>query len=147
METEGVFSPESVEDARRRYDALDQVAREVVREVARAMSFGADEYDDRVTDEVIETGRDALFASLLEVQVGSYGEFETWRSQTNKEVFEIGSENVDNAVWHAPSFADTAVVATYQNEREAAVSTLRRQAFGRLYRDVLDEDTVEETKR
>jgi hypothetical protein len=33
----------------------------------------------------------------------------------------------------------TVVAATYQNEREAAVGTLRRQAFARIYRPRFDE--------
>jgi len=49
----------------------------------------------------------------------------------------FGSEDVDNVVWHAPPFADAAIAATFQDERDAAVATLRRQAFGRLYRDAL----------
>ena len=48
----------------------------------------------------------------------------------------IESENVDNVAWHAPPFAD-AVAATFQNEEDAAVETLRRQAFGRVYRELL----------
>jgi hypothetical protein len=49
-------------------------------------------------------------------------------------VTELGSPNVDRVAWHAAPFADEAVATTFQNEREAAVGTLRRQAFSRLYR-------------
>jgi hypothetical protein len=44
---------------------------------------------------------------------------------------------VERVVWHVPPFADAAVAATFQDERDAAVATLRRQAFGRCYRDRL----------
>ena len=53
------------------------------------------------------------------------------------EVVEFGSEHVDNVVWHEARIADTVLAATYQDERGAAVETLRRQALGRVYRDVV----------
>ena len=59
------------------------------------------------------------------------------RNGSDGEVHVAGSENVDHVAWHAPAFADAAVAATFQNEESAAVGTLRRQAFGRLYRDEL----------
>ncbi|MDS0261550.1 DUF5809 family protein [Haloarcula sp. S1CR25-12] len=137
MDTEGQFSPTTVAAARDRYDALGSTAQVVVKEVAKAMGLSAEEYRERVTGEVVETARDALFAESLSVTVGSHEEFETWREDTDHAVEVIGSEHVDNVVWHAPEFADDAVAATFQSERDAAVGTLRRQAFGRLYSEVV----------
>ncbi len=137
MDTEGLVSPETATEAREWYDNAGPAAQEVVKEATRAMSFDAAEYEERVTGEVIETARDALFASLLEVQVGTHQEFTEWREETEFTVEEMGSEHVDNAVWHAPGFGEVAVAATYQDERRAAISTLRRQAFGRIYREVV----------
>ena len=101
------------------------------------MGLDAEEYRERVTGEVVETARDVLFAESLSVTVGSREEFEAWRADADREVEVIGAETVDNVVWHAPEFAETAVAATYQSEREAAVGTLRRQAFGRIYSEVV----------
>ena len=137
METEGQFSPATVAAARDRYESLGSTAQVVVKEVAKAMGLSADEYSERVTGEVVETARDALFAESLAVTVGSREEFEDWRADTDHAVEILGSEAVDNVVWHAPAFADEAVAATYQSEREAAVGTLRRQAFGRIYSEVV----------
>ena len=137
MDTEGLFTPDTAADAREWYEGVGPAAQEVVRETTRAMSFDAEEYDRRVTGEVIETARDALFASLLEVCVGTRAEYEDWLADTDRSVAEFGSEHVDNVVWHVPGFGDEAVAATYQDERQAAVSTLRRQAFGRIYREVV----------
>ena len=139
MHTEGTFAPETVEAARERYESLGPTAQVVVREVARAMGFDREEYRDRVTEDVVLTARDALFAGTLAVTVGTREEFEAWREGFDGEVHLAGSENVDHAAWHAPPFAEAAVVATFQNEERAAVGTLRRQAFGRLYRDLLHE--------
>ncbi|MXR51329.1 hypothetical protein GRX03_06880 [Halovenus sp. WSH3] len=141
METEGSFLPETAAAARARYGRLESTAKGIVREVTRAMEFDGDEYDRRVTDDVIETAQDALFASQLEVTVGSREEYEQWRAETDHEVVEVGSENVDHVAWHAPPATGTAVAATFQDKREAAVETLRRQAFGRCYRELLAEET------
>ncbi len=138
MHTVGTLSLSSAEAARERYEEVGPAAQTVVREVAKAMAFDRDEYDERVTGEVVETARDALFAGLLEVSVGSRDEFEEWRESYDGEVTTVGSENVDRVVWHAGPEGE-AVAATFQNEEDAAIATLRRQAFGRLYRPLVDQ--------
>ncbi|MFB6192049.1 MAG: DUF5809 family protein [Haloarculaceae archaeon] len=138
VETDGLIAPATAAEARERYEALGPPAQTVVREVAKAMSFDREEYAERVTGEVVGTARDALFASLLEVRVGSLTAFESWREDHDGPVHVTGSENVDRAVWHAGPGGET-VAATFQAERDAAVATLRRQAFGRLYREVVRE--------
>lgn len=135
MHTRGMFSPQTEAEARSLYDSMGPAAQILVREVAKAMEFDRDEYEDRVTGDVVATARDAMFASLLEVTVGSRAEYEAFFDDRDYEVVEVGSENVDNVVWHAPPFAGEAAAATFQNEEEAAVETLRRQAFGRIYRE------------
>ncbi|WP_424000765.1 DUF5809 family protein [Haloarcula salina] len=137
METEGQFSPESAEEASERYEALGPTAQVVVKEVAKAMGLDAEAYEEQVTSEVVETARDVLFAESLAVRVGTMDEFESWRTDTACEITLVGAENVDNVVWHAAPFAERAVAATFQSERRAAVGTLRRQAFGRIYREVV----------
>jgi hypothetical protein len=137
METEGVFAPETLEDAREAYESVGPAAQTVVRETATAMDFDGEEYRERVTSDVVETARDALFASLLVVHVGDVESFADWRADTAAEVTLLGSEDVDNVVWHVAPFADAAVAATFQDERDAAAATCRRAAFGRLYRDAL----------
>ncbi|RQG94030.1 DUF5809 family protein [Natrarchaeobius chitinivorans] len=136
MQTVGTFEFESVAEARDAYESVGPAAQTVVREVAKVMEFDREEYDERVTGEVVETARDALFASLLRVSVGSREEYDEWRESYDGEVTEVGHERVDNVVWHAGP-ENGAVAATFQNEEDAAVATLRRQAFGRLYRDRL----------
>jgi hypothetical protein len=137
METEGQFSPPTVAAARDRYESLGSTAQVVVKEVAKAMGLDAEEYRERVTGEVVETARDVLFAESLSVTVGSRAAFDEWCADTDYEVEVIGADNVENVVWHAPEFAETAVAATYESERDAAIGTLRRQAFGRIYREVV----------
>jgi len=140
MHTEGFFAPTTTEAARDRYEAVGPTAQTTVREVAKAMDFDKSEYDDRVTGGVVETAREAIFASLLEVRVGSREAFEDWRADhPDYDLEEIGSENVDRVVWHAVPFAETVVAATFQDREDAAIGTLRRQAFGSVYRDVVTE--------
>ena len=138
MHTVGTFTFESTEEARTQYQSVGPAAQTVVREVAKSMEFDREEYDERVNGDVVETARDALFASLLEVTVGSREEYEEWRESVDGDVTEVGHEDVDHVVWHAGPTGD-AVAATFQDEEDAAVATLRRQAFGRLYRVFLED--------
>ena len=138
MHTEGVFAPETAAEARELYATVGPAAQTSVRAVAKAMDFDSEEYDDRVTSSVVATAHEAIFASLLEVRVGSDAEFEDWcgdHPDYEREV--IGNENVDRVVWHAAPFAETVVAATFQERQDAAVGTLRRQAFGSVYREVV----------
>lgn len=144
MDTEGTLAPETPDAAREEYDELVPAAKVVVREAAKAMEFDREEYGERVTREVIETVQDALFASLLRVHVGMSEEFEEWLdSHPEYESDVAGSENVERVVWHPVPFAGeggVAVAVTFHEEREAALGTLRRRAFGRVYREYLSED-------
>ena len=137
MRTEGTFAPESFEAARERYEALGPTAQTVVREVAKAMEFDREEYDERVTPDVVETARQALFAEELAIHVADAEEFEAWREEYPHDVRVVGSDNVDRVAWHPAPFAETAVAATFQEEPEAAVATTRRMAFNRIYRGEL----------
>jgi hypothetical protein len=137
MQTTGFLSPESEDEVEELSGVLGPTAQVLVKEVAKAMEFDEAEYDERVTGDIVQTARDALFASLLKVQVGTREEFEEWVESFDGDVVETGSENVDHVAWHAPEFADRAVAATFQDEEQAAVATLRRQSFGRIYADLL----------
>jgi hypothetical protein len=137
-ETRGVLAPETAAEVRERFEAVGPAAQTVTREVARAMDLSKDEYEETVTSEVVGTAREALFASLLEVQVGTDEEFEAARDEyPDAEVVENGSSDVDNAAWHYVPFADALVATTFQDEPDAAVATLRRILFGRFYSDAL----------
>jgi len=141
MRTEGVFSPETEAEAVEAFDSVGPAAQTVVRETAKAMEFEREEYNERVTGDVVETARDALFASLLVVNVGDREEYEAWLDDHPEyKVNETGAENVAHVVWHASPVADAVTAATFQNEADAAVATLRRQAFGRIYRPMLKDD-------
>ena len=137
METAGLFAPESEAEAREYFQLLRPAAGEVVRAVAKGMEFDTAEYSERVTGETVETAREAMYASLLEVYVGDRETYEQWCREHECDPIEMGPPNVDRVVWHAAPFAETVVAATFQNEPDAAIATLRRQAFGRLYSEIL----------
>jgi hypothetical protein len=138
MHTDGTFAPETWDDARTRYETLGPAAQTVVREVTKAMAFDREEYESRVTGDVVETARQAMFAETLSVTVGTAEEFDGWHNGFDGSVHVVGSDNVDSVAWHAGP-DDGAVAATFQNETEAAVATLRRVAFNRIYREELCE--------
>jgi hypothetical protein len=140
MDTEGTLSPATLDAARERYESLGPTAQVVTREVAKAMGFDRSEYRDRVTDDVVHTAHDALFASMLEVNVGTREEFDAFRERSDYEVHLAGSEHVEHVAWHVAPFAGQVVAATFADERRAAVGTLRRIAFGRIYREALEDE-------
>ncbi|RXK47320.1 DUF5809 family protein [Halorientalis pallida] len=141
MHTEGVFAPETAAAASELYAAVGPAAQTSVREVAKAMDFDSEEYEDRVTGSVVATAHEAIFASMLEVTVGTDAEFEEWcEAHPDFEREVIGNENVDRVVWHPVPFAETVVAATFQERQDAAVGTLRRQAFGSVYRGTVTGD-------
>ncbi|MBP1922671.1 hypothetical protein J2751_001684 [Halorubrum alkaliphilum] len=138
MRTRGAFAPTTRAAALERYEDAGPAAKTVVRETAKAMEFGADEYDERVRPEVIETARDAIFAELLTVHVGTDDEFDDWLDTSDydeEDVTRLGGDDVDNVAWHPIPFAETVIATTFQDGEDAAVSTLRRNAFGRVYRE------------
>jgi len=137
-ETRGVFAPRTEAEVRERFESVGPAAQTVTREVARAMDLSKEEYEDRVTSGVVGAAREALFASLLEVQVGDYGALEAAKDDhPDADVHENGSADVDRAAWHYVPFADALVATTFQNEPDAAVATLRRIAFSEFYEPAL----------
>lgn len=135
--TEGRFVPETWAEAEARYERLGPTAQTVVRETAKAMSFDREEYDRRVTSEVVATARRALFADSLAVRTADRSAFEGWREEYAHEIHVAGSDAVGRVAWHASPPAEAAVAATFENEPEAAADTVRRMAFNRLYRERL----------
>ncbi|WP_254839065.1 DUF5809 family protein [Natronomonas marina] len=139
MRREGRLAPETWADARDRFEAFGPTAQTVVREVARAMEFDREEYDERVTADVVETARQAMFAEQLAVRVDDEDAFAEWRETSTVEVRVVGHDEAERVAWHVAPAADRAVAATFQSEPEAAVSTVRRMAFNRIYREELCE--------
>ncbi|WP_330631313.1 DUF5809 family protein [Halocatena halophila] len=140
MHSDGILNPTTETAVRERYGAVGGTAQTVVRSTTKAMSFDRSEYDERVTTDVISTAHEALFGSLLEVMVGTAEEFDRWCDDHNHEVELIGSETVDNVVFHPVEFESVVVGATYQQKERAAIETLRRHAFGKYYRPVIQKD-------
>ncbi|MGM0371106.1 MAG: DUF5809 family protein [Halobacteriota archaeon] len=140
METRGQFAPETERAAREQYAALTVPAKTVTKEIAEAGTTDRETYRELTTEDVYETAQQALFASLLAVQVGSTEEYEDWlAAHEDLEVVFAGTETVPRRAWH-PVWPRAAVVAvSFQNKPEAAVASLRRQAFGRFYRELVAE--------
>jgi len=134
METEGSFAPADAAAVREQYAAAETAAEAVLREFARAVPEAADRRNDA---DLHLTASEAIYASLLEVHVGTREEFESYLADCDRPVEEVGSEHVDNVAWHDAPAADRIVAATFASEPEAAVGTLRRQAFAKLYREVV----------
>ena len=140
METHGLLAPETEAAARADYEAMGPAAQTVTKEVAKAMEFDRSEYRERVTGEVVETARDAMFASLLRAHVGTTEEFESWcADHPDLDVDLAGNENVDQRAWHPIPAVDAVSAVTFHEQADAAVATVQRQAFGQFYREMLED--------
>lgn len=140
METHGLLAPDTESAAREDFVSMGPASQTVTKEVAKAMEFDRSEYRERVTGEVVETARDAMFASLLLVHVGSSEEFESWCADNpDLEVHLAGNENVDRRAWHPVPAADAVSAVTFHEQADAAVATVRRQAFGQFYREIVED--------
>ena len=135
MEREGSVAPETEAAAREEYARLAGPAATVTREVARALD--AAERLREKPEPVVATAHDALFASLLVVHRGTRGEFEAWVDERDLDPDVVGSGNVERVAWHPVPSAGVVAAATFQDEPEAAVATIRRRAFGEYYRPVV----------
>lgn len=128
MDTEGLLAPTSLAAARRHFEALRPTAEELVSELAGLLTGEA--VDD---DRAVETAQEIVFAGVLTIHTGSRAEFEEWVADHDEPVTEFGSEHVANVAWHPGP--DEIVAATYEDQRRAAIQTLRRQAMGHCYRE------------
>lgn len=138
MDERGLLSPETPDAASAQYEDLGPAAQTVTRELAKAMAFDREEYEERVTGDVVATARDALFASLLRVTVGTRDEFDAFcDDHPDLDVRENGSEHVERVAWHVVPFEDVVVATTFENEPDAAVATLQRIVHGRYYSDAV----------
>ena len=140
MRIDGFLTPESARAAQEAYAALAVPARDVTRAVVMAMDIEVDDYHDLVEETVIDAAREAQFGSLLEVRTADREAFDEWCDRPEHAELTVtveGSEQVANVAWHVAPSVGRVIAATYESQREAAVSTLRRLAWGRIYRDMV----------
>lgn len=137
MQREGLLAPETDEEARVAFAELAPAAQEVTRSVALTIGIDRDEYRDTVDEAVVRTAHEVLFGSLLRVRTADRNTFDEWveSEAAGLDVIVEGGENVSNVAWHVAQLADRVLAATYESERQAAIATLRRIAWGRIYRD------------
>lgn len=141
MKTRGQVAPETEAAVREEYDALAKVAETVTKEIAKANTDTRAAYNELVDSATVETAQQSLFASLLEVHVGSVEEYDSWlAAHEDFEVVLAGTESVPRRVWHPVWPRDIVVAVSFQERPDAAVATVRRQAFGRHYRSILEKE-------
>ena len=140
METVGYLAPETPEAVEEAYADCEPIARELTREIVLATGIDSASYHDMMTTEVIEAAQAVYFSSVLRIHTGSREEFSEWIASspyTEEAVHREGSPNVDQIAWHVSRATDQIVAATYHQQREAALSSLRRIVWGRLYAEMV----------
>lgn len=143
MEATGFIEPQTTAAAREHHRECELMAADVVREVALALGIDGEAYRERVTDEVVRTAQDAIFGALLRVQTGTVADFDAATSSNSYSDYTVqmeGSEHVDGRAWHVSPCAEAIAVVSFDTEPQAAIATVRRQAYGRIYRPLLRDD-------
>ena len=139
MQEHGSVAPKTEAEVKTTAQSVESTAKGVVTEVAKTMGFDDEEFQSRVTEDVIQTAVGVLMGNQLTVFNGSISEFESWRSSHSSfDVEQMGSTEVDFAAWHPSPVAERVIVATYQNHPEAATEMVRRAAFQYIYREMIE---------
>ncbi len=140
MKTRGQIAPETEAAVREEYEAPAKSAETVTKEIAKANTDTRAAYNELVDSATVETAQQSIFASLLEVHVGSVEEYDSWlAAHEDFEVVLAGTKPVPRRVWHPVWPRDAVVAVSFQERADAAVATVRRQAFGRHYRSILED--------
>lgn len=138
MDTRGYESPRTESAASAHYEDLARAAQTITKEVADAGTDSSEAYQEFIDQSVIETAQQALFASLLEVHVGSQTEYDAWLADHDSfDATLAGTETVPRRAWHPVWPTEQVVAVSFQDRPDAAVATVRRQAFGQHYRSML----------
>ncbi|MFW5965497.1 MAG: DUF5809 family protein [Halodesulfurarchaeum sp.] len=139
METHGEWSPETELAVRERYGSLARPAETVTKSIAKTATDTDLAYGSLTAGEVIEAAQQALFAALLEVTVSTTEEFLDWLATAGNPRVELaGPETVDRRAFHHVHPQGVVTAVSFQDKPDAAIATVRRQAFGRHYRPLLD---------
>ena len=141
MERRGLLSFDSEADLAEVHQALLPAGETVTKELVDALEYHQGASEVSVTPELVETAHEAIFASLLEVYTGDSDEFEAWlRDHPDLDVHLEGHEHTERRAWHPVGPAGAVLAVTFQQEVEAAIGMVRRQAVGRYYRERLDDE-------
>jgi len=145
MQTTGYIEAPTPEAVAEEFQSVASSAGTLTSTIAKSMDVDSADYDELVTDDVVQRAHVTLFAALLRIQQADREAFEEWCESHPAYEPEIhGSEAVEGVAWHAAPVADVVVATTFATEPDAAVETLRRIAWSEVYEPVLSSlDTLE----
>ncbi len=139
MDTRGDLTPRTAAAAQEAYAGLALPAETVTKAVAEAGTDSTDAYRSFLDDDVLETAQQSLFAASLAVHVGTVEEYEAWLADHGSlEPSMTGHEDVTGRAWHPVWPREVVAAVSFSDSPDAAVATVRRQAFGKYYRSMID---------
>jgi hypothetical protein len=139
MDTRGELTPTTAAAAREAYAGLALPAETVTKAVADAGTDSTEAYQSFLDDDVLETAQESLFAASLAVQVGTADEYEAWLADhADLEPSMTGHEDVSGRAWHPVWPREVVAAVSFADSPDAAVATVRRQAFGKFYRSMIE---------
>jgi hypothetical protein len=126
---------------RRGYASVVPTAKIVLAEVANGLSFDRSAYEEQIDAELVERVANVLFAAGLAVACGEHQAFESYGdAHPDAEVIRLGASASDAVCWHHAPVAGLIIGAGYHEAEPSAREVVRRAAFNRCYRPIIETD-------
>jgi hypothetical protein len=123
------------------YAAVVPTAKVVVSEVATGLGFDRETYESQMDAVMVERVANVLFAADLPVRCASADTFDRYSADNpTEEVVRVGAMTADAVCWHHAGVEGVILAAGYHDAEDAAAEVVRRAAFNRCYRPLIEQE-------
>ena len=134
---QGPAEPTAVREG---YATVIPTAKVVLSEVANGLGFDRQTYTERIDASMVERVANVLFAAELPVACAEAERFESYRQHVDVAVISLGAAPAEMVCWHHARVAQVIIAAGYHDAEEATSEVVRRAAFNRCYRPIIEGD-------
>jgi len=125
---------------REQYADVIPTAKVVLSEVADGLAFDRPTYEERIDAKMVQRVANVLFAAGLPVLCDTEEMFEDYRrAHADAEVIDLGRSTAETVCWHHARVQGVILTASYGDAERSAREVVRRAAFNRCYRPIIDE--------
>jgi hypothetical protein len=135
------LGPATGEAVVEQYAAVVPTAKVVVSEVATGLEFDRETYESHMDAAMVERVANVLFAAALPVRCATADSFERYTEDNPAEdVVRLGAMTAAAVCWHHAGVEEVILAAGYHDAEDAAVEVVRRAAFNRCYRPLIEQE-------
>jgi hypothetical protein len=133
--------PTDATAVRRGYTEVIPTAKVVLSEVANGLAFDRRTYEERMDESMVQRVANVLFAAALPVRCDTEQMFEVYhQAHADAEVVVLGAATAETVCWHHARVGEVIITAGYADAERSAAEVVRRAAFNRCYRPIIEED-------